>query len=67
MQRFSFWSGFDFWVPMIWLCSSAYFALSFLQAKKDSKEPFLLSGCKVDDGQGIMLVSTLSLWLLFDS
>ncbi|KAH8960841.1 hypothetical protein BDL97_05G018100 [Sphagnum fallax] len=26
-------------------------------AKKDSKEPFLLSGCKVDDGQGIMLVT----------
>ena len=28
--------------------------------KKDSKRPFLLSGCKVQDGQGLMLVSVSS-------
>lgn len=32
--------------------------VSSLQVKKDSKRPFLLSGCKVQDGQGIMLVSS---------
>lgn len=31
---------------------------SSLQVKKDTKKPFLLSGCKVQDGQGIMLVSS---------
>jgi magnesium-transporting ATPase (P-type) len=28
--------------------------------KKDSNQPFLLSGCKVEDGQGTMLVRCLS-------
>lgn len=27
-----------------------------LQVRKDSKEPFLMSGCKVADGNGTMLV-----------
>lgn len=34
-----------------------FFALLINQVKKDSKRPYLLSGCKVLDGQGLMLVS----------
>ena len=41
------------WLPFRLLTVHAAFPV---QVKKDSKRPFLMSGCKVMDGQGIMLV-----------
>lgn len=35
-----------------------------IQVHKDSKSPFLMSGCKVADGYGVMLVGSFSSWCL---
>lgn len=35
-----------------------------IQVHKDSKSPFLMSGCKVADGYGMMLVGSFSAWCL---
>jgi hypothetical protein len=48
------------------LCFFFYFFFPF-QVHKDSKDPFLMSGCKIADGSGIMLVKkdTFSSFLFF--
>lgn len=41
-----------------------YSYMPLLQVHKDQKDPFLMSGCKVADGYGNMLVSTFAVTFL---
>jgi hypothetical protein len=55
------WNPYDLWSwPCVTLCTENMHSFGTLQVKKDSNQPFLLSGCKVEDGQGTMLVRCLS-------
>lgn len=42
-----------------------YSLIGFWQVHKDLKAPFLMSGCKVADGYGTMLVEIFKLYLLY--